>query len=104
MAITLRESTPAEIQSMNRLMAIHELCLRAETPGSLRVISKGEGVNQHFRGRNAPGKAAGLAHQLDGLAGSEWHIQTGMGWTVITSNQFHRLTVDELNELIGEKG
>lgn len=103
MAVTLRESTPAEIRSMNRLMAIHELCLRAETPGSLRVVSKGEGVNQHFRGRNAPSKAAELAHQLDDTR-SEWHIQTGMGWTVITSNQFHRLTADEFNELIGEKG
>lgn len=102
MAITFRESTPAEIRSTQRLMALHELCLRADTPGSLRVISNGAGVNQHFRGKNAPSKAAELAHRLQEERAGEWHIQTGQGWTVVTSNQFSRLTADEFNELIGE--
>lgn len=102
MAITFRESTPAEIRSTKRLMALHELCLRAETPGSLRVISKEAGVNQHFRGKNAPGRAAELAHRLQEERAGEWHIQTGRGWTVVTSSQFRRLTADEFNGLIGE--
>lgn len=102
MAITFRESTTAEIRSTKRLMALHELCLRAETPGSLRVISKEAGVNQHFRGKNAPGRAAELAHRLQEERAGEWHIQTGQGWTVVTAHQFSRLTADEFNGLIGE--
>lgn len=102
MAITFRESTPAEIRSQKRLMAIHALCLRAETPGSLRVISKDENVNRHFRGPKAASNAAELAHDLNETSGSEWHIQTGQGWTVITSNSFRRMTAEEFNELLEE--
>lgn len=102
MALTFRESTPAELRRQKRLMALEALCRQADTPQSLRVFIPSEGVNQLFRGRNATSKAASLAHQAD-EAGQEWHIQTGStGWTVVESRFFHRMTAEEFNELVGE--
>lgn len=97
--LTFRELTPAEVYRDLQLRILEAFCRRADTPNSLRVISKDAGVNEHFRGRYAVSLAASLARELDDKR-ADWHIQTGQGWLVVTARQYGRMTWEEVEELL----
>lgn len=100
MATTVPEIDPAAKRSAARLAILEALCLRSETPRSLRVFCPSQGTNQAFRGANAPSRAAALALELQNDRADDWHIQTGQGWTVITAHSFQRMTAEEAAELL----